>query len=49
MILPSGLKSILNMVSESDGEVSISISAAVDAGIVRHGTVGYFIAMTYDF
>ena len=39
----------LNMVSESDGEVSIPISAAVDAGIVRHGTVGYFIAMTYDF
>ena len=38
-----------NLISEAEGEIKLSISAAVDAGIVRHGTVGYFIAMTHDF
>ncbi len=35
--------------SEDDGEVDINISKAVSNGIVRHPTVGYFMAMTYDF
>ena len=38
-----------NLISEAEGEIKQSISAAVDAGIVRHDTVGYFIAMTHDF
>ncbi|DAC59645.1 MAG TPA: glycine--tRNA ligase [Candidatus Poseidoniaceae archaeon] len=38
-----------NLISEAEGEIKQSISAAVDAGIIRHGTVGYFIAMTHDF
>ena len=37
------------MISEDRGEVKVSIQEAVELGLVRHATVGYFIAKTYDF
>ena len=37
------------MISEDRGELNISIQEAVELGLVRHATVGYFIAKTYDF
>tara|TARA_Y100000589_G_scaffold166903_1_gene158889 strand:+ start:20748 stop:22415 length:1668 start_codon:yes stop_codon:yes gene_type:complete len=40
---------MMTMVSEAEGEQSISIADAVESGIVRHETVGFFIAKTYDF
>ena len=38
-----------NLISEDRGEVNMTIEQAVDTGLVRHGTVGYFMAKTYDF
>ena len=43
----SGLQMV--MLSEDKGELSITIAEAVDSGIIRHGTVGLFMAKTYDF
>ena len=37
------------MVGEHEGEVSTSISKAVETGMVRHPTVGFFIAKTHEF
>ena len=37
------------MIGEHEGEVTISIVDAIETGMVRHATVGFFIAKTYDF
>ncbi len=39
----------MNLISESDGEISMSIDDAIDKNIIRHATVGYFMAKTFDF
>lgn len=39
----------MNLVSEADGEISMSIAAAIEKNIIRHATVGFFMAKTYDF
>ena len=39
----------LTMIGENEGEVSTSIVDAIKAGMVRHETVGFFIARTYEF
>ena len=43
----SGVK--LTMIGENEGEVSTSIVDAIKGGMVRHETVGFFIARTYEF
>ncbi len=40
---------VFTMISEDRGEVNISIQEAVELGLVRHATVGYFIGKTFDF
>ena len=37
------------MIGEHEGEVSTSIVKAIETGMVRHATVGFFIAKTYEF
>ena len=37
------------MIGEHEGEVTTSIVNAIETGMVRHPTVGFFIAKTYDF
>ena len=37
------------MIGEHEGEVTTSIVDAIESGMVRHATVGFFIAKTYDF
>ncbi len=39
----------MNLLSESDGEIKMSIGDAVAKGIIRHPTVGLFMAKTFDF
>jgi len=39
----------MNLLSESDGEITMSISSAIEKGIIRHSTVGFFMAKTFDF
>ena len=39
----------MNLLSESDGEITMSISGAIEKGIIRHSTVGFFMAKTFDF
>lgn len=38
-----------DLLSEDNGQVTMTIAEAIAKGIVRHPTVGYFMAMTYDF
>ena len=38
----------IQLISEEDGLVEYSISEAVEKGIIRHPTVGYFMAQTHD-
>ena len=38
-----------DLISEDQGQIKSTISKAVETGMVRHPTVGYFIAKTYDF
>ena len=40
---------LFSLVSEDFGDVRVSIPEAVEKGIIRHATVGYFMAKTYDF
>ena len=37
------------LISEDQGQIKTTISKAVETGVVRHATVGYFMAKTYDF
>ena len=39
----------VTLISQDDGEISMTIGEAVSKGIIRHGTVGYFMAWTMDF
>ena len=39
----------MNLISENDGEISMPISGAIEKGIIRHSTVGFFMAKTFDF
>ena len=39
----------MNLLSETDGEITMSITDAVAKGIIRHPTVGLFMAKTFDF
>lgn len=39
----------MKLLSESDGEIRMSIDDAVAKGIIRHPTVGLFMAKTFDF
>ena len=39
----------MSLLSESEGEITMSISDAVVKGIIRHPTVGLFMAKTFDF
>ena len=39
----------MKLLSESDGEIKMSIGDAVAKGIIRHPTVGLFMAKTFDF
>lgn len=39
----------MNLLSETDGEITMSITDAVAKGIIRHPTVGMFMAKTFDF
>ena len=39
----------LTMIGEHEGEISTSIVDAIKTGMVRHETVGFFIAMTHEF
>jgi len=39
----------LTLISNQDGEISQSIPDALSAGVIRHATVAYFMAQTYDF
>ena len=38
-----------DLISEDQGQIKSTISKAVETGMVRHPTVGYFIGKTYDF
>ena len=38
-----------SLISETGGEQNISISTALQQGLIRHPTVAYFMARTYDF
>ena len=39
----------MNLLSEGEGEIIMSINDAVEKGIIRHSTVGLFMAKTFDF
>ena len=39
----------MKLLSENDGEIKMSIGDAVAKGIIRHPTVGLFMAKTFDF
>jgi len=39
----------MNLLSESDGEIIMSITDAVEKEIIRHPTIGLFMAKTFDF
>jgi glycyl-tRNA synthetase len=39
----------MNLLSASDGEIRMSINDAVEKEIIRHPTVGLFMAKTFDF
>jgi len=39
----------VHLVAENHGELHLTFDAAVKDGIIRHPTVGYFMAQTYDF
>lgn len=39
----------VRLVADGKGETNMTIPAALDAGIIRHQTVGFFMAKTYDF
>ena len=39
----------VTLLSDDSGEVVMSIGDAVDKGIIRHSTVGYFMGWTMDF
>ena len=45
----SGWDQPVTLIAEGIGEVSMTIGDAVQKGIIRHGTVGYFMAWTMDF
>ena len=38
-----------NLIADSGDEVSKPLSEAIQSGLIRHSTVGYFMGMTYDF
>ena len=40
---------IITLVADEEGEVNMSFSEAVEKNIIRHETVGYFMAKTFDF
>ncbi|MBT4070627.1 MAG: glycine--tRNA ligase [Euryarchaeota archaeon] len=39
----------MNLISESDGQVTMTINDAIGKNVVRHATVGFFMAKTFDF
>jgi len=39
----------LDLISEDEGEIHLTIAEALERGIIRHPTVGYFIGLTRDF
>ena len=42
-------KDSLTLISENEGEMRVTLSKAVEAGVIRHSTVGYFMGITFDF
>ena len=39
----------VTLIADGEGEIRITIGAAVTKGIIRHPTVGYFMGLTMDF
>ena len=39
----------MDLISDADGEISMSINDAIDNKIIRHATVGFFMAKTFEF
>lgn len=37
------------LISEDEGEIDLTLKDAVQTGIIKHPTVGYFMGMTFDF
>ncbi|MBT6254831.1 MAG: glycine--tRNA ligase [Euryarchaeota archaeon] len=40
---------VITLVADEQGEVKMTFSEAVEKNIIRHETVGYFMAKTFDF
>ena len=40
---------VIKLVADDQGEVKMTFSEAVEKNIIRHETVGYFMAKTFDF
>ena len=39
----------VNLIADGKGEVQLTFQQAVEDGVIRHPTVGYFMALTMDF